>query len=97
MERSGISLDDFPWAPAYMMAFEVATQAVERAGSLDKKKLMATLKKLKVMTIGGVVSFAENGVGTINTYPSQIIDGKYHIIWPPQVATARHRYPGSGN
>jgi ABC-type branched-subunit amino acid transport system substrate-binding protein len=79
-----------------MMAFEVATQAVERAGSLDRKKLMATLKKLKVMTIGGEVSFAENGVGTINTYPSQIIDGKYHIIWPPQVATARHRYPSSG-
>jgi branched-chain amino acid transport system substrate-binding protein len=97
MERSGISLDDFPWAPAYMMAFETATQAIERAGSLDKKTLMTTLKKLKVMTIGGVVSFAENGVGTINTYPSQIIDGKYHIIWPPQVATTGHRYPGSGN
>ena len=96
LERSGIRLDDFPWAPAYMMAFETATQAIERAGSLDKKTLMATLKKLKVMTIGGVVSFAENGVGTINTYPSQIIDGKYHIIWPPQVATAPHRYPGSG-
>jgi branched-chain amino acid transport system substrate-binding protein len=93
MERSGIDLDDFPWAPAYMMAFETVTQAIERAGTLDRKQLMATLKKLKVMTIGGVVSFAENGVGTINTYPSQIIDGKYHIIWPPQVATAGHRYP----
>jgi branched-chain amino acid transport system substrate-binding protein len=92
MKRSGVSLDDFPWAPAYMMGFEVATQAIERAGSLDKKKLMSTLKKLKVMTIGGVVSFADNGVGTINTYPSQIIDGKYNIIWPPEVATAKHKY-----
>ena len=92
MERSGVSLDDFPWAPAYMMAFEVAAQAIERTGSLDKKKLMSTLKKLKVMTIGGVVSFADNGVGTINTYPSQIIDGKYNIIWPAEVATAKHKY-----
>jgi hypothetical protein len=58
---------------------------------------MATLKQLKIMTIGGVVSFAENGVGTINTYPSQIIDGKYHIVWPPDVATARHEYQGSKN
>ncbi|MBW2227934.1 MAG: hypothetical protein JRG99_11620 [Deltaproteobacteria bacterium] len=58
---------------------------------------MPTLKKLKVMTIGGVVSFAENGVGTINTYPSQIINGKYHIIWPSQIATAPHRYPGTRN
>jgi branched-chain amino acid transport system substrate-binding protein len=97
MEHSGVSLDDFPWAPAYMMAFEVATQAIERAGSLDREKLMATLKKLRVMTIGGVVNFAENGVGTINTYPSQIIGGQYNIVWPPDVATARHRYPGSGN
>jgi len=92
MQRSGIDLDDFPWAPAYMMGFEVAIQAVERAGSLDKDKLMSTLKRLKVMTIGGMVSFAPNGVGTINTYPSQIIDGKYHVIWPPQVATAGHIY-----
>ncbi|MBL7179684.1 MAG: ABC transporter substrate-binding protein [Desulfobacterales bacterium] len=92
MQRSGINLEDFPWAPAYMVAFEVAVQAIERAGSLDKEKLMAALRNLKVMTIGGVVSFAENGVGTINTYPSQIIDGKYHIIWPPEVATARHKY-----
>jgi len=90
MERSGVSLDDFPWAPAYMMGFEVATQAIERAGSLDKKKLMSTLKSLKVMTIGGVVSFAANGV--VNTYPSQIIDGKYHIIWPSEIATAEHKY-----
>jgi hypothetical protein len=43
------------------------------------------------------VSFAENGVGTINTYPSQIINGKYHIIWPSQIATAPHRYPGTRN
>jgi branched-chain amino acid transport system substrate-binding protein len=97
MAHSGISLDDFPWAPAYMMAFETATQAIERSGTLDKEKLMATLKRLKVMTIGGVVSFAENGVGTINTYPSQIIDGQYHIVWPPEVATAQHRYPGTKN
>jgi branched-chain amino acid transport system substrate-binding protein len=96
MARSGIDLDDFPWAPAYMMAFETVTQAIERAGSLNKERMMATLKHLKVMTIGGVVSFSENGVGTINTYPSQIIDGQYHIVWPPDVATARHRYPGAG-
>jgi branched-chain amino acid transport system substrate-binding protein len=96
MARSGIDLDDFPWAPAYMMAFETVTQAIERAGSLNKEKLMSTLKHLNVMTIGGMVSFSENGVGTINTYPSQIIDGQYHIIWPPDVATARHRYPGAG-
>ena len=96
MERSGISIDDFPWAPAYMMAFETATQAIERAGSLDRETLMTILKRLKVMTVGGMVSFAENGVGTINTYPSQIIGGQYHIVWPPEVATARHAYPGSG-
>ncbi|MGA8181025.1 MAG: amino acid ABC transporter substrate-binding protein [Desulfobacterales bacterium] len=96
MARSGIDLDDFPWAPAYMMAFETMTQAIERAGSLNKEKMMSTLKHLNIMTIGGMVSFSENGVGTINTYPSQITDGQYHIIWPPEVATARHRYPGAG-
>lgn len=93
MDRSRVVLEDFPWAPAYMMGFEVAAQAIERAGTLDNNRLMAALKRLNVMTIGGVVNFKPNGVGTINTYPSQIIGGKYHIVWPPSVATADHRYP----
>jgi branched-chain amino acid transport system substrate-binding protein len=91
--KADIDLDDYPWSPAYMMAFEIAEAALTQAGTLEPGALMKSLKNLRITTLGGVVWFAENGVGTINTYPSQIQQGKYQIIWPPEVATAKHIYP----
>ena len=93
LKEAKIDLDEYPWSPAYMMAFEIAEAALTQAGTLEPGMLMKTLKNLRITTLGGVVWFAENGVGTINTYPSQIQQGKYQIIWPPEVATAEHIYP----
>ena len=93
LKEAKIDLDEYPWSPAYMMAFEIAEAALSQAGTLEPAMLMKTLKNLRITTLGGVVWFAENGVGTINTYPSQIQQGKYQIIWPPEVATAEHIYP----
>ena len=93
LQESKISLEDYPWSPAYMMAFEVIETALTKAATLEASELMKTLKNLSVETIGGIVKFRPNGVGSINTYPSQIQNGKYHIIWPREVATAKHIYP----
>jgi branched-chain amino acid transport system substrate-binding protein len=93
LRKAKIDLDDYPWSPAYMMAFEIAEAALIQAGTIEPKALMKILKNLRITTLGGPVWFAENGVGTINTYPSQIQKGKYQIIWPPEVATAKHIYP----
>ena len=93
LKEAKIDLDEYPWSPAYMMAFEIAEAALSQAGTLKPAMLMETLKNMRTTTLGGVVWFAENGVGTINTYPSQIQQGKYQIIWPPEVATAEHIYP----
>jgi branched-chain amino acid transport system substrate-binding protein len=93
LKEAKINLDEYPWSPAYMMAFEIAEAALSQAGTLEPAMLMQTLKNLRTTTLGGVVWFAENGVGTINTYPSQIQQSKYRIIWPPEVATAEHIYP----
>ncbi len=93
LKEAKINLDDYPWSPAYMMAFEIAETALLQAGTLEAPILMKTLKNLRVTTLGGPVWFAENGVGTINTYPSQIQNGIYQIIWPADVATSKHIYP----
>ncbi|UCG11697.1 MAG: amino acid ABC transporter substrate-binding protein [Deltaproteobacteria bacterium] len=93
LKEAKIDLDDYPWSPAYMMAFEVAEAAMNQAGTLDPAVLMKTMKGLRITTLGGPVWFADNGVGTINTYPSQIQHGKYQIVWPAEVATAKHIYP----
>ena len=93
LREAKIQLDDYPWSPAYMMAFEISEEALSRAGTVEPEILMKTLKGLKVTTLGGPDWFAENGVGAINAYPSQIQNGSYQVIWPPEVATARHVYP----
>lgn len=93
LKKAEIQVADYPWSPAYMMAFEIAEAALSQAGTLEPEILMKTLKGLRITTLGGPVWFAENGVGAINAYPAQIQAGTYQIIWPPEVVTARHLYP----
>lgn len=95
LESSRISLEDYPWAAAYMMALQVVEDVLSRTRSLDPSSLLEALKATRVQTIGGTVWFRENGLGSINTYPSQIQEGRYQILWPPEVATATHRYPAA--
>ncbi len=93
LKQSKISEPMYPWAPAYVAAFQIVQAALEKAGELDKKILMETLKGLKLETVLGTAEFHETGYGTINTYPSQVQEGKYVVVWPKDVATGKHVYP----
>lgn len=99
LDACAISLEDYPWAPAYMMALQVVENVLAKTPALRPDQLLETLKASRTETLGGTVWFKGNGVGSINTYPSQIQAGSYQVVWPPEVATARHLYPataGSG-
>lgn len=93
IKLSKVSEPMYPWAPAYVGAFQVVQAAIENAGTLDKEPLMNALKSLKLETVLGMEQFHETGYGSINTYPSQIQDGKYVVIWPSEVASGKHVYP----
>lgn len=93
LDSSQVSVDDYPWAPAYMMAFEVLEATLKKTITLEGSSIIETIKSMEVETIGGVVRFKNNGAGSINTYPSQIQDGDYYIVWPPEVATGKYIYP----
>jgi len=95
LDLSRISLEDYPWLPAYMMAIQVVEDVLSRSLSLEPSEIMKALKSSQTQTIGGRVWFQENGVGSINTYPSQIQEGSYQILWPKAVATAPHQYPAA--
>lgn len=94
MRRARIDLDDYPWAPAYMMALEIVEQVASQTLSLEADRLMEALKTLSFQTLGGPNRFAANGQGQINTYPSQIQGGRYQILWPKEKATGVHQYAG---
>jgi branched-chain amino acid transport system substrate-binding protein len=93
LDRSGMTVAKYPYSAIRMTALETVAAAIEQAGTLDKAKLMETLKKINIMTIGGPMSFQPNGVGTYNPFPVQFKDGKYFAVWPPEIVTTKHIYP----
>lgn len=100
LSSSGLSAEDYPWLPAYMMALQVVENVFSKVSGLEPLGIMEALKASQTETIAGRVWFRQDGVGSINTYPSQIQNGSYQILWPPDLATAAHIYPavqGAGN
>jgi len=96
LKRADVSEPMYPWSPAYVAAFQIVQAALEKAESIDNQTLMDTLKGLRTQTVLGEAYFHETGYGSINTYPSQIQNGVYKIIWPAEVATGKHIYPRPG-
>lgn len=95
LKRSGIDVGEWPWAGIRMGAFDAIKAGIEKAGTLEPARLMHALKTLSVETITGTLRFDEKGVGTMNTIPTQIQNGKYVLIWPKEAGmpTGEHWYP----
>jgi branched-chain amino acid transport system substrate-binding protein len=73
--------------------------AVERAGSLDSKKVVEALSKLDKKGIMGRYAFEQSnhqikhGEEFIPVPAAQIIDGKSQIIWPAGLASGKFQLP----
>jgi branched-chain amino acid transport system substrate-binding protein len=94
LKRSGIRLEDYPWASIHMFAFEALQAAIEQAESLAPEALLKALSALDLMTIGGRLHFdPKTGQGTLNPFPTQIQNGKYVTLWPQEIATGSYIYP----
>lgn len=95
LKRSGFTVEEYPWSAIRVPAMDVIVDALKRAGSLDRPKIMKALRETDLETIGGRIRFAPDGWGTMNTIVSQIQDGKYILVWPKGrgYPTQPHRYP----
>ena len=99
-KRVGLSGFDAGWTSLRFIALEALTKAIERAGSLDRAKVMAALRDLKYETLHGQLAFSfgaevagkkVDGVGNKMVYPAQWQNGKIEVIWPAEIATAKYR------
>jgi len=98
LQKLQIKVEDYPWSSIHYFGFEALVAALEKAGTLDRDKLMAALKGLDIETISGRLRFDPvTGQGTLNPFPTQIQDGKYVTIWPPEIASGKHAYPRPGS
>lgn len=85
--------------PDYHVASSTAAclalqRAIEKAGSLDPKKVRDALQALDVSTFYGRLKFDPRGV---NTYKPMVVEqiqsGAHHTVYPPEVADAQPKYP----
>jgi len=102
LTKTGISVADYPWVSIHMFGLEALKAALEKAGSVDREKVLKALWELDIKTISGRLRFQKKGEGlhpeaqgqgTLNPFPTQIQDGKYITLWPPEIATGKHIYP----
>jgi branched-chain amino acid transport system substrate-binding protein len=82
---------DYHGAEAYS-ALMVVADVLKRAESLSSKNIRAALNKTLMMTPFGPVKFYSyedfERQNTVRTLVLQINNGKFEVIWPPDVATA---------
>src|SRR3989441_3089829 len=99
-KRVGLSGFEAGWTAPRLIALRALTNAIERAGSLDRAKVMAALRDLKYETLHGQLAFSfgievagkkVDGVGNKVVFPAQWQNGKIEVIWPAEVATAKYR------
>jgi branched-chain amino acid transport system substrate-binding protein len=81
-------------ATAACLTLEVA---IERAGSTEPAKVREALAAMDLNTFFGEIKFDERGANAVKPiYVEQVQSGRAVLIWPPDVASARARYPDPG-
>ncbi|MBN1255124.1 MAG: amino acid ABC transporter substrate-binding protein [Deltaproteobacteria bacterium] len=85
-----------PWGhPCYWAGLEMWKQAIEKAGTLDQKKIRDILAKNKFKTVMGKTWF-ENGLLAKESHTGEIGQwqkGVYEVVGPEKDATAKLVYP----
>jgi branched-chain amino acid transport system substrate-binding protein len=71
------------------------TDALQRAGSLDREKIRNAIAVTNMMTVMGPMKFKTNGrgEGKYNQAVNQWQNGKEELVWPRDQATAPVAYP----
>ena len=73
---------------------QVLTEAVKRAGSLDREKIRDTILKLDFNTVFGAFKVDPDGFQiTHKMITFQWQDGKKVIVWPEELAPVKPRFP----
>ena len=95
LERSGVSVGEYPWANDRMWAFDAIQWGIETSESLGREDIMKALKDLHIMCVAGPLHFDETGQGTNRPIVTQILEGEYKFTWPakPGYPAAVHAYP----
>ncbi len=93
LARSGIDMFDYTFTLARISSYLVMTQAIEKAGAVDREKVRAALFKGTFQSPAGDIVFDERGFPNTGAFTIQMQGGKVVVVWPPEVATGKLAWP----
>ena len=68
--------------------------AIEAAGSTETEAVREALLNMEITTFFGDIAFDETGKNVAHAMAAgQVIDGKFQIIWPAEVAVEEFVFP----
>ncbi|MFC1823102.1 amino acid ABC transporter substrate-binding protein [Thermodesulfobacteriota bacterium] len=98
LNRCGFNLYQFGLASTRFIAAEIYVKAIEKAGTLDRAKVMEAIKGLRYETLYGdfqlvfgkkVKGLTINGMSNKPPYMAQWQKGEIKILWPMDVADGK--------
>lgn len=90
--RAGFTWGEFMESAIRYWAFTRVKTAIEKAGTLDRKKIMDTMWNMKMQIMGMDSYVTPEGYGTLGSYPMQVKGGEFKSIWPLEKAMKLHSY-----
>jgi len=94
LDRAKINMFDYPYTMSRLAAYLVMWQAIESVGAVDRDKVKDALHLGTFKSPTGDITFNEGGMSYKTlSYTLQIQDGKVAVVWPPDKATAKPKWP----
>ena len=90
--RAGFTWGEFMESAIRFWAYTRIKQAIERAGTLDRNKIMDTMWNMKTQIMGMDSYVTKKGYGALGSYPCQVQGGELISIWPLEKALKKHKY-----
>lgn len=93
LTKSNVNMFDYIFTLARVSSYLVMTQAIEKAGAVDREKVRAALYKGTFKSPAGDIVFDERGFPNTGAFTVQMQNGKVAVVWPPEVATGKIAWP----
>lgn len=93
LQASNVDLFDAIWSIGRLIAYDVAVQAIEKAGEVDREKVREALFKGTFKAPPGAVTYDETGFPNASAFTIQMQKGKVEFVWPRDRATAPVVWP----
>lgn len=94
LERAKVDMFETIFSMGRIGAYLVMTQAIERAGAVDREKVREVLTKGTFQAPPGDIVFDDKGFATTNgAFTIQMQGGKVVVVWPESAATGKLIWP----